>query len=363
MRFLTVFLIIFSLFNINAYGMGELDNFDTEGIEDTVKEETGLSFDKMFYKVISGKGTEVVQDIVKSLSDLFFKEIKDNSAYVKSIVIVSILCGILNIITSDLKDKSISELVFFAGEILVITIAVVAFKETISILKSAVLSIVNIVSASLPFLISILAAGGKATTVLTSGGVLSVTTAMISQIVSGIIVPLIIITTLIRIVNVISKRDMLKKMSKLSSDVTGYIIKGGGYLYMFLMSFEKIGGGMVNNLIKGSAKSAIGAVPVIGDVVEGSIDIAAGVVKTAATGSGIVIVIILIVTASIPVIKILVITGIYKFLAAVVEPLCDKGTVEIIDCVGDGCKLILASLFMVVFMFVVSTLVVLGGLM
>lgn len=354
-----IFILIFICFmSVNTYGENELSSFDTKNIEDTAREETGLSFSSLFYSVINGDGKKIISDISNSISNIFLREIKDNSGYIKAIIIISLFCGILNTITLDLKDKSISDLVFYVGQILILTIAVTAFKEAISVMRDAVLSVISIITAAIPFMISVAAAAGK----VIRGSVLTMTTAILSGIVNGAVIPLITTTTLIKIVNLISRKDMLNKMSLLFKDITSYIIKGGGYIFIFLMSFERIGGGAVSSLVGNSVKSVVGMVPVIGDVVEGSTEIAAGAAGTAATGSGIVLVIILISSALVPVVKIGVITVIYKVLAAVVEPVCDKNTVEIIDSIGESCKLILGCLFMVVFMFVVSVLIMLGGL-
>ncbi len=346
------------ILTVNAYGSGELSSFDTGVIENKAREETGLSFSSMFYSVINGDGSKIIRDIKDSISNIFIREIRDNSDCIKAIIIISLLCGILNTVSLDLKQKSVSELVFYVGEILVLTIAVAAFKECISVLKAAVNSVLSIITASIPFMLSVGAAAGKPL----KGITLSTASGVLTGIINGVVIPLITASTLIKIVNLISGKAMLNKMSALFKDITSYIIKGGGYIFIFLMSFERIGGSTVSRFVGSSVKSAVGMVPVIGDVIEGGAEIAAGAAGTVASGSSVVIVIIIISAALVPVIKIGIIAAIYKVLAAVVEPICDKNTVEIIDTIGESCKLILGCLFMVVFMFVVSVLIMLGGL-
>lgn len=358
MKKIILILIFICLMSVNTYGEKELSYFDTKNIEDTAKKETGLSFSSLFYSVIKGDGRAVVSDISDSISNIFFKEIRDNSSYLKAIIIISLLCGILNTVTIDLKDRSVSDLVFYIGQVLVLTAAVAAFKEAIEIMRAVISSVVSIITAAIPFIISLCAAAGTGI----QGGVLTMAAAVLSGIVDGVVIPLIITFTLVKIVNLISHKEMLNKMSSLFKDITSYIIKGLGYVFIFLMSIEKIGGGAVSKLVGNSVKSAVGMIPVIGDVIEGSADIAAGAVGTAAAGSSVALVVIIIASALVPVVKIGVITGVYKVLAAVVEPVCDKNTVEIIDSIGEGCKLILGCIFMVVFMFVVSVLIMLGGL-
>ncbi|MGN1318981.1 MAG: hypothetical protein ACI4VF_08170, partial [Lachnospirales bacterium] len=157
-------------------------------------------------------------------------------------------------------------------------------------------------------------------------------------------------------------REMLNKMSDLFSNITNYIIKFGGYIFMAIMGFWRVGGGGVNKIINTSLKSVVKTVPVIGDIISGGASVAADAIATVASGTLITIIILILSISLVPIIKIGIITLIYKLISAFAEPLCDKGTVEIIDTVGDGCKMILACLFMIIFMFVVSFIAVLGGL-
>lgn len=358
MKKIILILVFIFLFSKNTYADNELSSFDVLAIDEVSDNETGITFSSVFYSVIKGDGKAVIKEITDSVKNILFKEIEDTDGYVKTIIIISLLCGILNTITLDLKDKSVSEIVFYVSQILILTIAVTAFKESISVLKSAIDSVLSIMTAAIPFMVSVVASTGKGM----QGAVLSFTTTILSVITDGIIIPMITVTTLIKIVNLISHKDMLSKMSALFKDITSYIIKGGGYVFIFMMSLERLGGATVSRFVGSTVKSVVSMIPVVGDVVSGSAEIAANTAGTVAAGSGIVLVIILVSISFMPVIKIGIITAVYKILAAVVEPVCDKNTVEIIDTIGEGCKLIMACLFMTVFMFIVSVLVMLGGL-
>lgn len=362
MRFFIVFIFMIVMLNTNIYGENILDNYDAEEIEQAAEDRADISFKSVFEKVVNGDVTGILEDIGDKIKDIFFSEIRDNSFYIKSIIIISLLCGIFNTISLDIKDKSVSELVAFTGQILIITIAVTAFKETINVLNKTSEDIINIIASSIPLMTGIVVSCGKSAQAAASASVLTVSTGVITQIIKGIIIPFITITTLIRIVNVLSGKEMLNKMAKLFDDITGYIIKFGGYGFIFIMGLQRIGGATVNKLVGGSLKSVIGAVPVIGDIISGGAEVAGNIAATAASGTGVALIIIIIAISLVPVIKILIITAIYKLISAFAEPVCDKGTVEIIDSIGDGCKMIFAVLAMVIFMFVVSVIAVLGGL-
>lgn len=358
MKLIIILLIIIKIYSVNVYG----NSFNTSEIEEAARQEANLSYNDIFNSIIKGDITEALSEIGNSFLNMLTRELKANYNSIKSIVIISLICGIMNTVSLDLKDKAVSELVFYIGQVIILTISIAAFKEGISVLKEAVNAIINIIRASIPLMIGVVAASGKSVASLTSGGILTSATLMISGIIKGIIIPLIIFTTLINIVNLISKKTMISKLSALFKEATIYIIKGGGYGFIFLMTLQRIGGGSVNKVVGSGLKSLVGAVPVVGDVVKGSADVLASTASAVASASGVAIVFVIIGAALVPVIKIAVIMGLYKVVAAIVEPICDKYTVEIIDTIGEGSKLILATLFMIVFMFIVSTLVILGGL-
>ena len=69
------------------------------------------------------------------------------------------------------------------------------------------------------------------------------------------------------------------------------------------------------------------------------------------------IIIVLIVASILPMIKIIAITFLYKFIAALIEPVTDKEIVEIIDSIGEGGKLIFSTLFSILFMFIMTNIV------
>lgn len=354
--FLILFFVL--LFSSEVYGEDLLSNFEISAIEKSTQEKTNLDFSELFNDIISGNFYEVKDKIYDNFKWFLTKEIKDNAQDLKIIVIICLLIGLLHTVVQDMQNKNVYELVSYIGQILILSVATVAFKEMIGILKTATEDIIDIINASMPLIGGIMALGGNSVQAAGIYSIIMFVSNILISAVDGIIIPLICLGTLIKIVNIISNKDMLNKMSELFYFVTYWLIKGAAFIFVFLISFEKISSGSINSFIGNGAKSVIKMVPFIGDIYGNGADIALSAVKTLNSGISIAITIILILTALTPFIKIFIIAGLYKIIAAAAEPVSDKETIEIIDTIGESGKLILGTLFSVLFIFV--TAVVLG---
>lgn len=131
---------------------------------------------------------------------------------------------------------------------------------------------------------------------------------------------------------------------------------------MLLLSLQKIGGGAVNGLAVRTAKIAVNAVPVVGDVMGGAVDTAAAVAGTIRSGTLAAAVIFLLLLCIPLVVKLVAMTLIFKLTAAAVESVCEARLVECIGIAGDYTALLLGVVFLVEVMFLFSSVLLLGVL-
>lgn len=351
---IVVFTLIFS-FNVKAESVNE---FDFDNLEDTVEEKTDLSFNELIKDITQGEG---IADILKERVSYVIKNgIFYNNNSLKAIIIISIIGALVNIIAEEIRDKSVSQLVALIGQIMIIGVSAISFKNSINVLENTVESITDIVNSSAPFIIMLMTATGNPTNI-GGGGMLAIGAELVGNGIKAVIVPVLVIATVLKIINILSKKQLLDKLSELFMSTTKLSLKACAYLFVFLISIEKISGGAVNKSVGGTLKNAVKMIPVIGDVVGGASDMALNAIGAVSSGFSVVIIIVLIIVSFAPVLEIGIAAFMLKATAAILEPICDKETVEIIDTAGDGNLLILSALFIISLMFVVSCAVVLGG--
>lgn len=353
-----VLILLFSLMLCNrVYAEDLLKYFDTSRIEESAEKNSNINFSDLFNNIISGNFNEIKNDIIDNVKELFLENLQKNIYNIKLLFVICLLIGLFKNAVNGMEEKGVYEITSFIGQILILSIALIAFKEMIAILKDVVINILDIMDSSIPLMVGVISLNGNTIHAAGVYTILMFVTERVLYVIDGIIIPLISTGTLIRIVNLLSKKEMLSKMSDLFNFITNSLIKVGALAFIAILTFEKIGGGTVGSFLGNGAKSVIKMIPVVGDIYGNSVDIASSALKTLNSGISLSIIIILIVVSIIPIIKILTITFLYKFMAALIEPVSDKETVEIIDSIGEGGKQILSTLFSILFMFVMTNIV------
>ena len=111
-----------------------------------------------------------------------------------------------------------------------------------------------------------------------------------------------------------------------------------------------------------TAKSAVGAVPVVGKVMEGAVETAASFTGLIRSSVGLGTVFLVTAIVFIPFVKLGVIWFIYKFAAAVIEPVSEPRLIKALSAAGDFSALLMAAVFVVAIMFVFSAIVLLTAI-
>lgn len=354
-------IIMFTIaFGVNVRGEDgvNVESFNFYNLEEEVEAKTDLSFNELLKDLLEGKG---IIDVLKERAvDILKNEIFYNNRYIKAIIVISIISAVINIAAGDIKDKSVGELVSFIGQVMIIGLAASSFKNSVNLLQSSLSDITDIVNSAVPFMIMLLTATGKGASIA-GGGIMAIGTAITGAAINTVIIPLLVISTILRIINILSKKQLLDKLSDLFMRMTSLGLKVCAYAFVFLITIERISGGIINKSLGSSVKSVIKMVPVVGDVIGGVSDAALGTIGAVSSGVGIILMAVIIFASLVPLFEIAAAALLYKFIAAFLEPVCDKQTIEIIDTVGESNFMILSALFTVSAMFVMACAIILCG--
>lgn len=358
MKKILLIFIFTMILSSNVKGEEVIEEFDFDNLEEVVEEKTDLSFNELLKDLMEGKSIfRVIKEriIYVCKNELFY-----NNNHIKAIIIISIVSAVLNIAAADIKDKSVAELLGLIGQIIIIGIAAASFKNSINLLKNSVEDITDIMNSAVPFIVMLLTATGNMAAA-GGGGIIAVGTSIMGNAIKTLIIPVLVIATLLKVLNILSKKQLLDKLSDLFMSGTKLGLKICAYIFVFLITLEKISGGVINKGVGGSLKSVIKMVPVVGDVMGGVSDIAVNTIAAISNGVGLLLILVIIISALMPLIEIGIAAFMFKLIAAVLEPICDKQTIEIIDTIGEGNFMILSALFIISAMFVMACAIILCG--
>jgi len=317
------------------------------------------SFKEMVKAIVTGEESISAASILKLCFRNSINEFKIQGSFIKGIIIIAILSGIIKILTDSFKSET-AELGFYIGYVIIVGILFNSFSISIEILKDTAYYITVIMKSALPIMISLLAAAGNVSSAYTLNFLILFCIDIVSSFIIDIVVPFISFSAVIHIINCLSKKDILTKFAQLLKNCINWTIKGTSYIFIGLLSIQRLSAPVLNSAINKTAKSVINMVPVVGEILTGSVDSVLYWFNAIKNGMSAAVIIVIIVNCALPIIKFIVIIFVYKFIAAVIQPICDKRISECIDIIGDYTILLLGTLFCIVIMFIFSILIIIS---
>ena len=229
----------------------------------------------------------------------------------------------------------------FVTYLLLFTFLTTSFFQSITIASDVVGKILDFMKVLMPtFFMAVAFAGGSVSSVAMYEFTLWIITAAQWLIGSGLI-PLVRVYMILVLASHISKEEIISNLTELLEQIIGWGLKT---LIGVVLGFHVIQGLVlpyVDSVKNSAVQKLIGLIPGIGQ--------GASAVTQMILGSGVLIkntmgmaaVIILLVIVAVPVMKLAVLMVLYRCVAAVLEPVCDKRLVSCVSAAAKGHKLLL----------------------
>jgi len=363
---LIIFFIFFISFDVFAQDTNiideELDIIDFSDMDTIINKGNYFkykNFKEMVRAIVTGEESISAASILKLCFKNSINEFKMQGSFIKSLIIIAILSGIIKILTDSFKSET-AELGFYIGYIIIVGILFNSFSISIEILRDTAYYITIIMKSALPIMISLLAAAGNVSSAYMLNCLILFCVNIVSDFIIDIVVPFISFAAVIHIINCLSKKDILTKFAQLLKSCISWTIKGTSYIFIGILSIQRLSAPILNSAVSKTAKSVINMVPVVGEILTGSVDSVLYWFNAIKNGMSVAVIIVIIINCTLPIVKFIVIIFVYKFIAAVIQPICDKRISECIDIIGDYTILLLGTLFCIVIMFIFSILIIIS---
>ena len=302
----------------------------------------------------NGKGNISFSLILKSVVSLIFKEVKTVLKLSLSIIVIAILCSLLKNIQDALSSDSISNIAFYACYLVLILILSKSFLVSISIAKEAIYGISAFMNGILPILVSIIALSGGVMEVATLDPIILVAVLIIPKIYVNIIIPLILISFVLEFANNLSEEHKINNLCKTIKQITLWLQGGIITIFIATLTIRGITSSTIDAVTLKTTKFAIdNFIPIVGKAFSDAISSVVGyslIIKNAISSMGLLILVLIILY---PIIKIVLISFIYKMSAALTEPISDKRITSSIEGAGNAMVLLLSCILSVSLMFFV----------
>lgn len=307
----------------------------------------------------SGKGNISLKTAANALFKYGFKEIYASMQLMGMLVIISIMCALLNNLQKAFSNEKLSNIAYFACYSLVIIIMTKSFYSGVEIAKSTINKMSDFMTALIPVLVMLLTGvGGVIEAAVLDPFIVGVIN-LNTKLYSNFIIPLILITFALQFVNNLSDEYKIDKLTKLLNQIAVWT---QGIVMTIFIGIVTVRGFTTKTIDQVTAKTAKYAVdnfiPIVGKCLSDAIATVAGyslLLKNAISSLGLVVLIVIVIF---PIIKIFIMSLMYKLTAAVIEPISDKKLVNCIGAAGDSLTLIMSCLISVSVMFFIMIAII-----
>lgn len=302
----------------------------------------------------NGEGNLSFKTISDAVISFLFKEVKTVLALSISIIVIAIICSLLKNLQTAFSNEGISNIAFFACYALLIVILSKSFIVSINIAIDIIKDLSDFMGAILPILVMMIGTIGGFTQAATMDPIIVGATLIIPRIYTTVIIPLILITFVLEFTNNISTEHKISNLCKLTKQITIWLQGIILTVFIGLLTVRGITSSTIDAVTLKTAKFAIdNFIPIVGKAFSDAIASVAGyslIIKNAISSVGLIIIILMMLY---PIIKLVLISFVYKLTAAIIEPISDKRITSSIASAGDSLILIMSCVLSVSLMFFV----------
>lgn len=302
--------------------------------------------------ISKGKGDLSFDILAKAALSLCFKEVKGVLALVVSITTIAIICALLKNLQDAFADESISKIAFYACFVLIIMILSRSFIISISLAKDVINNISEFMNALLPILVTMIGLAGGVTSAATLDPFVLGAVVLVPKIYTTIIIPFILMEFVLEFANNLSDEH---KITSLCGLLKQCILWFQGIIvttFIALLTIRGITSSTLDAVTLKTAKFAIdNFIPIVGKTFSDAITSVAGyslIIKNAISSIGLLVIVLILLY---PIIKLVMMTFIYKLAAALIEPISDSRITKSLEAAGNSMVLIISCVLTISLIF------------
>ncbi|GMQ64125.1 stage III sporulation protein AE [Vallitalea maricola] len=374
-RWLLIIVMALKLSSISVFASSEVDNILAEqekvieyddiqsAVDEILSNENGFKIDfrETLNKVISGDLDLNFNDMFGLVLDNIFIEVKGNIKLIIELIAIALIAAVFTNFTTAFNNKYVGEVGYFVVFLLMSTIILKSYNILNTIALQVISNLQTFIKTLIPSLFAATALSGNYTSTFLYSQIMLIIIGVVENIILKYVVPFVYIIIVLEIINSITEESILSKMVELFKNIVNWGIKVLVIVFAAVLTMQSFTTPVIDGIANKSVKVAVSAIPFVGTTLSGVADTVLGCAVLIKNGIGIVALIIIIVICLIPIIKILVVTLLYKFASAIIQPISDKRIVNCLSNVGDICFILLGIVIITAFLFIITITIILNA--
>ncbi|MED3624430.1 stage III sporulation protein AE [Neobacillus thermocopriae] len=314
------------------------------------------------YDFIKGEKQFSIKEWGKGFLKFLFHEFVANGKLLGSLILLAIFSMFLQTMQNAFEKSNISKVAYAIVYMVLVILALNSFHIAISYTNEAIGTMISFVLALIPLLLGLIAASGGVVSAAFFHPVILFLMNTSGMLMQYIILPLLFLATLLSIVSTLSDHYKVTQLAQLLRNWSIGLM--GLFLTVFLgvISVQGASAAVTDGITIRTAKFITGNfIPVIGRMFTDATDTVVSASVLLKNTVGIAGVAILLIIVAFPALKILMISFIYKFAAAILQPLGGGPIITCLDIISKSVIYVFAALGIVSLMFFLSITVIIAA--
>jgi stage III sporulation protein AE len=314
------------------------------------------------YDFVKGDKNFTFKDWTQGILKFLFHEFVVNGKLLGSLILLTIFSMFLQSMQNAFESSTISKVAYSIVYMVLVIIALNSFHIVIEYTNEAIGSMISFVLALIPLLLALIASSGGIISAAFFHPVILFLMNISGMFMQYVILPLLFLATLLSIVSTMSDQYKVTQLAQLLRNWSIGLM--GLFLTVFLgvISVQGASTAITDGVAIRTAKFVTGNfIPVIGRIFTDAADTvvsASGLLKNSVGIAGVAILLIIV---AFPALKILMIAFIYKFAAAILQPLGGGPVIKCLDIISKSVIYVFAALGIVSLMFFLSITVIVAA--
>ena len=221
-----------------------------------------MNIKSLFNSTISGKIDN--KGILKKIINQFKTGFTDVIKILLNIIVIVLIHSLLKSLTDGLENNSVSQIVYYAQYIIIVTIIMSSFSEILASITSAIDDMVGFTRSLIPLLIALMVYTGNITTSSVLEPVLLLIIELVANLIKIFIIPMISLITALIIVSKLSHRIQIQKLSKFMKSSVVWTLGIILTVFIGVVSLEGSLTSAIDGITAKTAKAAVSSlIPVV----------------------------------------------------------------------------------------------------
>ena len=340
----------------------ELDLSRVQRMLDQMLGEESFSMKDMLDGLIKGEkvlSEDTVQEMVHSF--LFSGLEKEKSLLIKILFLI-LLSAVLANFADVFESGQIGDICFYIVYLLLFILLMDSFSSVTRSVQQTITWMAEFMRGLAPaYFLTISIAAGSSTAAVFYEGVL-ILTWLIQEVILNLLFPGACLYVLISLINNLSKEEMLGKMAELLDTAVSWGLKTLLGMVVGLQVVRGLIAPVMDTLKRSALGKAAGALPGVGNAVNMVTELVLTSAVLVRNCLGVVILFAFVAAGAGPVIHYGILSLLYRFLAAIAQPVSEKRIVDSLATMGEGCALLLRILFTAEILCILDFVILMTGI-